>query len=178
MIIQPSKKKSHGTGAFTRKQMGMCGEGTVIEKGVKIFHPKNVFLQNDVYVGHDTILKGYHENSLIIEEGSWIGQQCFFHSAGGIHIGKHVGIGPGVKILTSSHALDELDKPIMLAKKLIMKSVTVYDGVDIGVNAVLLPGVTVGKGAQIGAGAVVTRDIPNYEIWAGVPAKKIGSRKK
>lgn len=50
------------------------------------------------------------------------------------------------------------------------------DGCDIGAGAVILPGVRIGQGAIIGAGAVVTSDIPSYEIWAGVPARKIGKR--
>ena len=44
---------------------------------------------------------------------------------------------------------------------------------DIGVNAVILPGVTVGKGAIVGAGAVVTEDVPPFAIVAGVPARLI-----
>ncbi|MBA2370163.1 MAG: hypothetical protein H0V71_00795 [Chloroflexi bacterium] len=50
-------------------------------------------------------------------------------------------------------------------------------GADIGVNAVLLPGVTIGEGAIVGAGAVVTRDVPAYAIAAGVPARVMRSRK-
>lgn len=43
-------------------------------------------------------------------------------------------------------------------------------------NAVLLPGVTIGRGAVIAAGAVVASDVPQYEIWGGIPARKIGCR--
>jgi acetyltransferase-like isoleucine patch superfamily enzyme len=43
-------------------------------------------------------------------------------------------------------------------------------------NAVVMPGVTVGEGAVVAAGAVATKDIPPFEIWAGVPARKIGQR--
>ena len=46
----------------------------------------------------------------------------------------------------------------------------------VGSNAVILPNVTIGKGAVIGAGAVVTKDVSDFEIVGGVPAKKIGSR--
>jgi acetyltransferase-like isoleucine patch superfamily enzyme len=54
--------------------------------------------------------------------------------------------------------------------------ITIEDDVWIGVNAVILKGVTIGKGAIIGAGAVVTKFVPPYEIWGGIPAKKIGQR--
>lgn len=50
------------------------------------------------------------------------------------------------------------------------------DGCDIGAGAIILPGAGVGEGAIIGAGAVVTGDIPLFEVWAGVPAHKIRER--
>ena len=94
--------RSHGTGLgpwqFARK-----GESCVFEAATLIFHPENISLGDRVYIGHQTILKAYYKNNLTIGSGTWIGQQCFIHSAGGIDIGKDVGIGPGVKILTSQH---------------------------------------------------------------------------
>jgi acetyltransferase-like isoleucine patch superfamily enzyme len=142
----------------------------VIEEGVLVFHPENIALGDDVYVGHRTILKGYHKGRMVIGRGTWIGQDCFFHSAGDIVIGENVGIGPCVKILTSAHRLDELDKPILHAA-IDFAPVHIGDGADIGVGAILLPGVTIGSGAQIGAGAVVSSDIPPMAIASGVPAR-------
>ena len=52
----------------------------------------------------------------------------------------------------------------------------VEDWADIGTNAVILPGVRIGKGAIIGAGAVVNKDIPQFTVAAGVPAKFIRNR--
>ena len=60
---------------------------------------------------------------------------------------------------------------------LVIKPVRVGAGADVGVNAVLLPGVHVGEGAIVGAGAVVTKDVPAYAIVAGVPAKLLRSRR-
>ncbi|HEX6313916.1 MAG TPA: hypothetical protein VFZ73_03620 [Gemmatimonadaceae bacterium] len=151
------------------------GAGTCIEAGVRIWHPETVSIGAGVYVGHDTHLKGYHNSALIIGNGTWIGQQCFFHAGGGIQVGNDVGIGPGVKVLTSAHRLDQLDRPILHADVL-FASVTIMDESDIGVGAILLPGVVIGRGAQVAAGAVVTDAVPDFAIVGGVPARLIRMR--
>ena len=133
-------------------------------------HPENIERGRNVYVGHQTILKGYHRNRMRIGDETWIGQQCFFHSAGGITIGARVGIGPGVRIITSTHAEAGRDVPILSAP-IELAPVVIEDDCDIGVGAIVLPGVRIGKGAQIGAGAVVTEDVPPYSVAMGVPAK-------
>ena len=167
--------KSHGTGAFSPSDLARLGTGVVFESGVLVFHPENVEIGNDVYVGHQAILKAYHVNKMTIGDGTWIGQQCFFHSAGGLAIGRNVGIGPGVRIVTSAHRLDQLDRPI-LRSDVSFAAVVIEDDADIGVGAILLPGVHIGRGVQVGAGAVVTADVADYAIVAGVPARPIGSR--
>ena len=167
--------RSHGTGKFDPSQFRKLGSGVVIEAGVLVFHPENIEIGDNVYVGHNAILKGYYRGKMVIGRGTWIGQQCFFHSAGGIYIGEDVGIGPGAKIITSVHAEEGVSKPILHAA-VEMGAVSVGDGADIGIGAILLPGVTVGKGAQIGAGAVVNRDVPDYAVAAGVPARVLRMR--
>lgn len=167
--------KSHGSGKFRRQDFKKIGKNVVIEPGVLVFHPENIEIGDDVYIGHNTILKGYHRNLLIIGSGTWIGQQCFIHSAGGVEIGQNVGVGPAVKIISSYHAFEGLGRPI-IENQTVFKEVVVESGCDIGVNTVILPGVRVGQEAQIGAGAVLTKDIPSGEVWAGVPAKKLRKR--
>lgn len=95
--------KSEGKGEFTLSQLGGCGENVVIEDGVRIFHPENIYIGDNVYIGHDTILKGYYKHDLIIGSNSWIGQQCFIHGAGGVTIGEFAGIGPNVRIHAAYH---------------------------------------------------------------------------
>ena len=169
------RHRSHGTGAFDPKDLGRCGPDCVIELGVLVFHPENIELGSNVYVGHNTILKGYHKNKLVIGDETWIGQQCFFHSAGGIDIGAHVGIGPGVRIITSKHEEAGRNTPIVDAP-ITFAPVHIADDVDIGVSAVILPGVRIGRGAQVGAGAVVATDVPPYTVVAGVPARVLKER--
>jgi acetyltransferase-like isoleucine patch superfamily enzyme len=168
--------RSHGTGAFSPTELARCGAGVVFEPGVLVFHPENIEIADDVYVGHYAILKAYHQNRMVIGARSWIGQQCFLHSAGGISIGVRVGLGPGARLLTSTHDLPADAAMAIIDGPLRMAPIVLEDGCDVGIGATILPGVTVGRGAQIGAGAGVTRDVPPGAIAAGVPARIIGSR--
>ena len=112
---------------------------------------------------------------MAIGDDTWIGQQCFFHSAGGLTIGRCVGIGPGVRILTSTHSDPGPERPIMEGE-IEFAPVVVGDGCDLGTGAVLLPGVTLGRGVQVGAGAVVTGDLPDLAVAAGAPARVLRFR--
>lgn len=91
---------------------------------------------------------------------------CTFLDQGGITIEDGVFIGPGVKILTEHHP----EEPA-LRHRLLVKPVIVRRKAWIGAGAMILPGVTVGENAIVAAGAVVTKDVPDNAVVAGVPAK-------
>jgi acetyltransferase-like isoleucine patch superfamily enzyme len=169
--------KSHGTGQYSLSDFASLGTNVVLEEGVLVFHPETISLGTNVYVGHQTILKGYYKNSMTIGSDVWIGQQCFFHSAGGITIGDAVGIGPAVRILTSTHRDPGVGHPLMKGS-LDFARVVIGAGSDLGVGCTILPGVTVGRGVQVGAGAVVASDVPDYAVVAGVPARILRSRQE
>lgn len=171
----PKQYQSHGSGEFEPHEFKKIGANVIFELGVLVFHPETIELGTNIYIGHNTILKGYYKNSLKIGDNTWIGQNCFFHSAGNIRIGNRVGIAPHVKILTSRHAEQGRDLPILLSE-LEFAEVVIEDDSDIGIGAIILPGVSIGKGAQIGAGAVVSRNIPDYAVAFGVPAKVVRLR--
>jgi acetyltransferase-like isoleucine patch superfamily enzyme len=78
-------------------------------------------------------------------------------------------------VLGSTHTGHPADLPI-IQTDLEIRPVVIEDWADIGVNAVILPGITIGKGAIVGAGAVVTEDVPPFAKVAGVPARVIGWR--
>jgi len=169
------RNRSHGSGEFRPEQLAGLGPDCVFEAGVLLFHPENIVLGANVYVGHYSILKGYYKNRMEIGDETWIGQQCFLHAAGGLQIGRGVGIGPGVKILTSQHEESPRAQAIFDAP-LSLRPVVIEDGADLGVGCIVLPGVSIGRGAQIGAGAVVTRDVPAYAVAAGSPARVLRER--
>jgi len=95
--------------------------------------------------------------------------------SGQLEIGDDVMIGPGVQIITSNHRFDRLDIPMMY-QGINKKPVLIKDDVWIGSNSIILPGVTIGTGAIVSAGAVVTKNIMDFDIVAGVPSKVIKSR--
>ncbi len=166
---------SHGSGAFAPGDFFALGENVVFEPGVLVFHPGRISLGSNVYVGHNAILKGYHRRRMLIGDDTWIGQGCFFHSAGGLRIGRAVGIGPMVKLLTSVHRDHDLAKPL-ICHDLKFAEIVIGDGADVGVGAIVLPGVRIGEGAQVGAGAVVTRDVEAFTVVAGNPARVLRKR--
>ncbi len=170
------KFRSHGDGHFSPQSFATLGQGAVFEDGVRVWHPENIHLGSNVYVGHDAMLKGYHAGQLSIGDNTWIGQGVFMHAAGDITIGSQVGIGPFVKILTSAHAIPEDQQTPILNAPLTFAAVRIETGSDIGVGAIILPGVTIGEGAQVGAGAVVTQDVPAFSVVAGNPAKVLRTR--
>jgi acetyltransferase-like isoleucine patch superfamily enzyme len=169
------KFSGHGDGQFFPEEFNSLGENVIFENGVLVFHPKQIAIGNNVYIGHNTILKGYYKNTMTIGDNTWIGQGCFFHSAGGLSIGTNVGIAPHVKILTSVHSETPVSEPV-LHNELLMKEVCIEDGCDIGLGAILLPGVRVGEGAIVGAGSVVTDNIAPGAVVAGSPARYLRQR--
>ena len=111
---------------------------------------------------------------IIIGNGCRIGYFCVIHGAGGITIGDNVLLSPDVHLYAQNHGIRK-DK--LIAKQgQSKKGITIGDDVWIGAKSVIADGVTIGKGSVVGAGSIVTKDIPEYEIWAGNPAKKIKDR--
>lgn len=167
--------RSEGDGLPNLHKLKQCGENVIIEDGVRIFHPENIEIEDNVYIGHNTILKGYYNSVLHIGSDTWMGQNCFIHGAGGVEIGKMVGMGPMIKILAAKHKDNGIDFP-MLFSELEFAPIKICDDCNIGIGAMILPGVIIGKGSKVGANAVVNRDIPEYSIAVGIPARVIKKR--
>ena len=106
-----------------------------------------------------------------IGEDSIIGDHAFLDGRAPLCIGSHTDIASQVLIYNDEHDIHDPKFGNSYG------AVTIGDYVFIGPRAIILPGVTIGKGAIIAAGAVVTKNIPEYEVWGGVPAKKITDRR-
>ena len=170
------KYTSHGDGKFINKDFEKIGKDVIFEKGVLVFHPENITIGNNVYIGHYSIIKGYFKNKLIIGNNVWIGQNVFIHSAGGIKIGNNVGIGPNVQIISSQHDLKNIQSTI-ISSPLLFEPVVIENNCDIGTSAIILPGITLKTGTIIGAGAIVTKSTIKNGIYVGNPAKLLRTYK-
>jgi len=155
------------------------GKGTSLGKKNKITWPHQVKLgekcrlEHDVYFHYDGIYsKG---PSICIGNNVFIGNNTEFNITEKITVGDNCLIAAGCQLIDHNHgtALGLM----MNAQKDSKKEIILKDDVWLGCNVVVLKGVCIEKGAIVAAGSVVTKHIPENEIWAGVPAKKIGNRK-
>jgi acetyltransferase-like isoleucine patch superfamily enzyme len=140
-----------------------------------VIHPETFEIGDGVFIGEQTILQGRFDGRCVIKTGVWIGPQCYF-DARDLVIEERVGWGPGAKVLGSEHTGSPAGVPL-IQSDLKIAPVRICAGADIGVNSIVLPGVTVGREAIVGAGAVLTKDVPDFAIVAGVPAQVIGLRR-
>lgn len=124
------------------------GSGSTIHMGAVFYYPLNIAIGNDSIIGENVVLDGRDK----------------------LTIGNHVDIASEVMIYNAQHNINDENF------KAITAPVTIEDYVFIGPRAIILPGVTVKKGAVVGAGAVVTKDVEEFKIVGGVPAKEIGER--
>ena len=91
---------------------------------------------------------------------------------GPVCIGSHVHLAQGITVTAMNHRYDDKKRRID-EQGVSTQPVVISDDVWIGANAVILPGVTIGRHAVVAAGAVVTKDVPDYCMVGGVPAKII-----
>lgn len=96
----------------------------------------------------------------------FINNNCLAMARGGITIEDDVMIAGNVQLLSNNH--DEYERQILTCEEIIIRK-----GAWIGAGATILPGVTIGMYAIVGAGAIVTKDVPDYAVVVGIPAKVV-----
>jgi acetyltransferase-like isoleucine patch superfamily enzyme len=181
-----------------RLRLEALGAGSAIDAGVSLQYPDRIRIGSGVRIGRNATLRANTEerpgislgdgawvqDSVIINANrgrvtlgarSWLGPFCLVYGNGGVSIGADVLVAAHTSINTVSHESTRCDIPIN-DQPVLTDPVVIEDDVWIGLNAVILQGVTIGRGAIIGAGAVVTRSIPAWSIAVGVPAKVVGRR--
>ena len=160
--------------AIWRAVARQVGDGLQVGSRVEFKHLETFEIGTGVFIGAQAYFQGRFDGTCRIGDHVWIGPGSYF-DARDLVIEEYVGWGPGAKVLGSMHTGEPHDIPIVQTP-LDIKPVRIGAWADIGVNAVILPGVTVGRGAIVGAGAVVTKDVPPFSIVAGVPAVVVRQR--
>lgn len=155
------------------------GRGNRFGRGVEIrpfgFGLDNlrIVMEGGNRIGNYSVVQGSAEISF--GKGSYCGEFCVFGVNAGIKIGRSVMIAQAVTIRDTDHQAVALDIP-MANQGIVTARVNVGDDVWIGHGAIILRGVRIGNGAIVAAGSVVTKDVPDYSIVAGVPAKILRMR--
>lgn len=96
--------------------------------------------------------------------------------SGSVEIGNNVMMGPNCTMYSRNHCFERTDIPMCEQGFLPEETIVIGDDVWIGGHVIILPGVHIGRGAIVGAGSVVTKDVPEYAIVGGNPAKIIRFR--
>lgn len=149
--------------------------------------------EKNVYIGKHCALKG--KSNIVLDDGvtvrpyaqiwsgggtvrigrgSEIGERCRISIANSLEIGEKVLLSPNVYITDCDHEYRNIDVPV-IEQGIVQKgqAVSIGDGSYIGINTVIVGNVKIGKHCVIGANSVVTKDVPDYSVAVGIPARVI-----
>lgn len=149
-----------------------CGNNVTIRDFSEIIG--NVKLADRVFVHRNVLLNSF-DGTIHIGEGTTINPFVSIYGQGGVSIGRYVSIATKTTIVAANHIYEDRNK-LIKEQGITAKGIIIEDDVWIGANAVILDGVCIGKGSIIAAGAVVTKDVEEFTIVGGVPAKLIAFR--
>lgn len=203
-----AKNRPGAMGLILRKRLvgGLlraCGRGAVLGEGLTLRHPGRIAIGDRFAIDQGGVLDARSESEVAIEIGDdvlcsrnvslitkggrirladrvQLGMHTVINGTpeGVISIGEAVAVAPFCYIGGGMYNADDLDKPISEQGHRYKGGVSIGDGSLIYARATILDGVTVGRGAIVAGGAVVNRDVPDFAIVGGIPAKVIGSRRK
>ena len=151
------------------------GIASSFSRSIRYLICRGLFLKCGIHVN---IERRAHFNSgsrIVIGDHSGLGINCIIN--GGAVIGSYVMMGPDVIIYRGGHKVDRIDVPMCQQGFIERVPLTIEDDVWIGARVIILPGCRrIAKGAIIGAGAVVTKDVPEYSVFGGNPARVLRYR--
>ena len=181
--------------------LGRVGRGTVFGRNVTLRWPREIHVGENVVIDDGCVIDGRSSSGIGIQIGSrtmlarnvqiqakggqvvigknvGVGANCVFHAqdSNRLEIGDHAMIAPYVYIGGTRYRFDRTDIPIKMQGVDPQGGVQIGEGAWIGSSVSVMDGISIGAHTIIGAGAVVTRDIPDYAIAGGVPCRVIKSR--
>lgn len=144
----PSRQKK-----ICEKKFLYFGENAEFRMGASAVNCSNIEIGKNVVIRPNSILMATVDGKIVIEQ--------------------NVLLGSGVHVYVSNHKYDDTSLPIYSQGHSPSKPVTIKEGSWVGANAIILPGVTIGRNAVVGAGSIVTKDVEDFTVVAGNPAKLI-----
>ncbi len=139
--------------SLCNQKFALFSSGADFRPGAYAIHCSHIFLGKNVVIRPGTML--------------------FADEFATITIADDVMIGSGAHFYVNNHKFDDVSRPIIEQGYYPSKNVLIKNGAWIGANAIILPGVTVGQNSVVGAGSIVTKDIPDFCVAVGCPAKVI-----
>ena len=181
---------------FYPKLFKQVGSGAIFGKGLVLRHPGKISMGDRTAIDDYTLLDGsgggislgsdvivsrscvIQSKTAPVEIGSKadIGCNVVITASGSVSIGRSVLIAANCYIGGGRYVTERTDIPMMEQGLYTQGPVVIEDDVWLGAGATVLDGVRIGKGCVVGAGAVVTKDLPDYAIAVGTPAKVIKTR--
>ena len=176
-------------GAYYKNRLKKMGKNVFIDVGVTIWQPGNVEIGDYSFIDTYVTILGGGKGHGYIKIGKYVevSSNCVLAGRGGIQIGDHVGLGAGSKVYSGTHLYKDPEKEdtalmsgsflAPLDQQVVIEKPVIFEDFSwMGLNSVVIPGVTIGKGAIIGACSMVNEDIPAFSVAVGAPAKVIKRR--
>jgi acetyltransferase-like isoleucine patch superfamily enzyme len=139
---------------------------------LRIFYLRNVIgipIGKECFIHMGCFFAG---NNIFIGNNTVIGRNCYLGGGGKLIIKNNVSITAQTYIFCATHLTNSS------TFECVHKDVIIEDYAWIGARAMILPGVRIGRGSVLGAASTATKDIPDYSVYAGTPAKEVGQREK
>ena len=136
---------------------------------------RGISIKRGVFIGRNTILS-CKNGDIVLDEDANVGFNVEVFSAATVRVGKKVLIAAYTYLVGGDHLYDRVDVPV-LEQGRTARGIDVGDNVWLGAHVVVADGVRIGRDAVVGAGAVVTSDVPEFHVAAGVPARVLRDRR-
>jgi acetyltransferase-like isoleucine patch superfamily enzyme len=164
------------SGAFAQ-----FGRRTALTYPVRLGGEERIAIGDQVFIGAGSWLQALpdgnnHSIAISIGSGTSVAGACVISAVRQVVLEENVLLARNVYISDHSHKYTETDMPVLAQGLDNVEPVLIRQGAWLGQNVVVCPGVTIGKGAVIGANSVVNRDVPDFAVAVGSPARVVKSR--